>query len=241
MPSPRKRSQKLPLYHNNSRKREDPLKILLAWVALLAVASTIWSLLHHHRRSAPEVDIHPSLIHYDARGGALLNINGTEPPEYARRDWQHLGTFRGAKGCLDAARGPGAAPCRSLRQGAESQLFLLARNGRLIVGGTVGEDPMRCVVAQDGGLDTEPCAVGATTHAIWTHADDRTLRHRDGSCIIAARADLVVVGDCQAATLDERTWFLGRPLPRSFDDDMLVNPTSFVMCWCSKLCDPNKI
>ena len=155
MPSPRKRSQ-LPLYHTNKR-REDPLKILLAWVALLAVASTIWSLLHHHRRSAPEVDIHPSLIHYDARGGALLNINGTEPPEYARRDWQHLGTFRGAKGCLDAARGPGAAPCRSLRQGAESQLFLLARNGRLIVGGTVGEDPMRCVVAQDGGLDTEPC------------------------------------------------------------------------------------
>ena len=58
------------------------------------------------------------------------------------------------------------------------------------------------------------CAVGATTHAVWTHADDRTLRHRDGSCIIAARADLVVVGDCQAATLDERTWFLGRPLPR---------------------------
>ena len=147
MGSPRKRSQKLPLYHTNKR-REDPLKILLAWVALLAVASTIWSLLHHHRRSAPEVDIHPSLIHYDARGGALLNINGTEPPEYARRDWQHLGTFRGAKGCLDAARGPGAAPCRSLRQGAESQLFLLARNGRLIVGGTVGEDPMRCVVAQ---------------------------------------------------------------------------------------------
>ena len=215
MPSPRKRSQKLPLYQTNGgRRREDPLKILLAWVALLAVASTIWSLLHHHRRSAPEVDIHPSLIHYDARGGALLNINGTEPPEYARRDWQHLGTFRGAKGCLDAARGPGAAPCRSLRQGAESQLFLLARNGRLIVGGTVGEDPMRCVVAQDGGLDTEPCAVGAITHAVWTHADDRTLRHRDGSCIIAARADLVVVGDCQAATLDERTWFLGRPLPR---------------------------
>ena len=214
MPSPRKRSQKLPLYHTNKQRREDPLKILLAWVALLAVASTIWSLLHHHRRSAPEVDIHPSLIHYDARGGALLNINGTEPPEYARRDWQHLGTFRGAKGCLDAARGPGAAPCRSLRQGAESQLFLLARNGRLIVGGTVGGDPMRCVVAQDGGLDTEPCAVGATTHAVWTHADDRTLRHRDGSCIIAARADLVVVGDCQAATLDERTWFLGRPLPR---------------------------
>ena len=115
MPSPRKRSQKLPLYHTNKR-REDPLKILLAWVALLAVASTIWSLLHHHRRSAPEVDIHPSLIHYDARGGALLNINGTEPPEYARRDWQHLGTFRGAKGCLDAARGPGAAPCRSNRK-----------------------------------------------------------------------------------------------------------------------------
>ena len=79
MPSPRKRSQKLPLYHTNKR-REDPLKILLAWVALLAVASTIWSLLHHHRRSAPEVDIHPSLIHYDARGGALLIINGTEPP-----------------------------------------------------------------------------------------------------------------------------------------------------------------
>ena len=120
MPSPRKRSQKLPLYHNSQKRREDPLKILLAWVALLAVASTIWSLLHHHRRSAPEVDIHPSLIHYDARGGALLNINGTEPPEYARRDWQHLGTFRGAKGCLDAARGPGAAPCRSLAPAWES-------------------------------------------------------------------------------------------------------------------------
>ena len=38
MGSPRKRSQRLPLYHTNKR-REDPLKILLAWVALLAVAS----------------------------------------------------------------------------------------------------------------------------------------------------------------------------------------------------------
>ena len=78
MPSPRKRSQKLPLYHTTKR-REDPLKILLAWVALLAVASTIWSLLHHHRRSAPEVDIHPSLIHYDARGGAVSYTHLTLP------------------------------------------------------------------------------------------------------------------------------------------------------------------
>ena len=147
------------------------------------------------------------------------------PTEYSD-GYAHFGAFRSAKGCVDTlgadpTRGPGIYPCHNQHG---TQLFLLAKNGRLISGQTLGTPTMTCVTvdAKRMELTKVSCATSGThatrsrtnihrqdlvTYGEWTYTSDRTLRHKSGVCVIAITSTVLGVGDCGTASLDERTWY----------------------------------
>ena len=134
-------------------------------------------------------------------------------PELKRppTDYSVFGSLRSSKGCLDTyaanpVHGPGIYPCHD-QPGHGSQLFMLAMDGRLIFGNTLGK-ALRCVVVKTGEITLSEAACGdpAPGSPEWTLTPAGTLQHASGLCLLAITSQISSLGDCEAE-LDVRTWY----------------------------------